>query len=139
MLRFHYLTDMETPNKKLTQLDYFTAFVERIEAIEGRRTFEDILERVGKRKFGRADLHFYNRQLTDLIEKAKLSQSVLKTTIQSMGTFKSVETLEAISKEASLTLQKDLIEILLIIKEMFIGREAEGDFLPKTERESRKK
>ena len=129
---------METKQKKLTQLDFFQDFNERIEAIEGRRTFEDILERVGKRKFGRADLHFYNRQLIDLIEKAKVSQSVLKTTIQSMGTFKTVETLEAISKEASLTIQKDLIEILLIIKEMFIGREAEGSFIPKNERESRK-
>jgi len=130
---------METTKKKLTQLDFFTDFKERIETIEGRRTFEDILERVGKRKFGRADLHSYNRQLIDLITKANLSHSKLKTAIQAMGTFSSVETLESISKEASQTIQKDLIEILLIIKEMFIGREAEGDFLPKTERESRKK
>jgi hypothetical protein len=129
---------METNTKKLSQLDFFTDYENRIKAIEDRRTFEDILSRVGKRKFGRADLLFYNRQLTDIIEKAKITQSILKTTIQSMGTFKSVETLEAISNEASQTIQSDLIEILLIIKEVFIGRESEGDLLPKEERESRK-
>ena len=130
---------METTPKKLTQLDFFTDFADRQEAINDRRTFEDILARVGKRKFARADLHFYNRQFIDLIEKAKESHSVLKTTIGSMGTFKEVETLDAISKEASLTVEKNLIEILLIIKEMFIGREAEGTQLSKSERKARNK
>lgn len=130
---------METNKKKLTQLDFFTDFNGRIDAIEERRTFDDILARVGSRKFGRADLLSYNRQLQDLNEKARLAHSNLKNYIHALGTFKREESIDVLAKEAGENLKNDLFEFLLIVKEMLNGKESEGKILPFDKRKSRTK
>jgi hypothetical protein len=130
---------METKTKKskLNQIDFFKDFDLRMDVIQERRTFEDILGRVGKRKFGKSDLQFYVRQLNDLGDKVSQAQSMLKTLTMSLGHFKDPKTIESMTTEASDRTQRELIEFLLIVKEMFVGKEAEGSFLPLSERVSR--
>ncbi|MDF3822222.1 hypothetical protein P3G55_20125 [Leptospira sp. 96542] len=135
---------METETKKSTKLrldqhDFFKDFNLRMDVIQERRTFEDILERVGKRKFGKSDLMSYDRQLRDLGDKVGSMHSKLKTFTMSLGHFKDPVTIQAMTDEIALTVQKELIEFLLIVKEMFVGKEAEGDFFPLDERRPRSK
>ncbi|NCN09789.1 MAG: hypothetical protein GW938_08095 [Leptospira sp.] len=115
----------------MEQLKKFELITQENEILKAGLDFDHVLQRVGKEPFGKQDLEFYFRQLGEIEDRIKNSRSAIKTYIQSIGQFTKKETKQAIGNEAREILDKDILEIILLLKELTNGKEAEFSLLEK--------
>lgn len=115
----------------MEQLDRFRIIQEENKALIQARDFSYILERVGSTKFEKSDLEFYFRTLGEIQDRIESSRSTIKTFIQVLGQFSKKTTKDAISMEAKETIDNQILEIILLLNEISIGRDSEFSQLAK--------
>jgi hypothetical protein len=120
--------------KTQTEIDSKEAFDLKLDKLSNERQIEEILTRLGSRKFGKADLRTCRRQLKDLGSRISSAISSLDTYINDLNHYRKPSVIEGISTEAMENIQKELWEFALIMREMSMGKEAEGKLLPISER-----
>ena len=115
----------------MEQLTKFELINNQNLAIKEGRDFIHVLERVGKEPFFKKDLEFYFRTLGEIKDRIESNQSLIKTFISSIGQYTKPETKRAIGEEAKERLESSMVEIVLLLKEISIGKEAEFTQLTK--------